>query len=477
MKKFFATLTTLIMTVAICFSFIACGDNSETGENIKTDPSRANKTRYTATPTKNPYGDPISFKDDNFYYYMFYLGDLQNVPLQENVNIFKYDGRNYEYSVTTQKSTSSSIEKQVTTATEYCTDWIRTWSGSLGANINLGAIEISVKNSFEIGVKTSNKKTASETFKEAETFTENYSETVKFSFNDSCEQGFYRYILMGEINVYGVVIYDFKNDTYKLTNYSLLAARYFTFDYCSSSAQFKNESYETLPFNLDEQYIKNLPVPEQSIESIGSNVPPTIETLKPEINSIVFNRQSCKLDNGFDPRDAGTDIDISAHSTFELYDLQLHNCVKLSDGKYCVPDGLEPQLILKLLQDPAHLPTGKQFGSTNWTKHWVSDDNYSKLIYGTNITNQMIRSGAYYLKISYTDGSIEEFNGVHILEGASKDNLISLNFDLKSGKILKSIDVVFVYELFYDYMSHAFDWNGTKCYANWRCSATLQFET
>lgn len=485
MKKIVSSVS-FVSTVLALFFITACGSSVPNNENMFVAP-----TRYNIEASENPYDDIISFKDDSFYYYLFYLGDIQYVPLQENINVYKYDGRDYEFSITTKKSTSSSIEKQVTNVIEHCTDWMSSWSSSLenkvSASIGVGKLGASISANLEVGysdsIETSKKITASESFTEAEEYTEEYSETFKFAFNNSFDYGYYRYILMGELSVYGVVIYDFKNDIYGLTNYSVLSACYFTFDYCESSAKFDNDNYNVLPFVFDEQYIKNLPMPNYSIyegslsedsgETGTGNLPS--EDLSKRSIDITFMRESCKLDNGFDPSASGTDKDILAHSTFDLFELVLSNSVKGTDGKYYVLKGQKPKLELRVLQNINKLPTGSHLGSVNWTIHNIADDNYDKSVYGTNISGQKLHKGAYYIKVNYIDGSFSEFNAVDILNEAAKNNLILLKFDINSNKILKSIEVVCVYELYYDYMSSIWNWGGTKCYANWRCSISLQF--
>lgn len=476
MKKIFSVLCALILSVTISFSLFGC--DSETDPSPKPPISATvNTTRYKVDKAnENPYGDPISFKDDKNYYYMFYLGDLRGIPLQNNVDVLEYNGIDSTHSVTTSITNSNSIEKQVTTAIEHCTEWTHAWSVSLSKSIGTSVkvfdlINLSTSNSLELGysgsVKNSDKTTATESYKEAQSYTKEHIKTESIAFNSNYEHGFYRYILMGELNVYGVVIYDIANKTYSLTNYPVLAASYYTWDFCATSAQFNTDNYEVLPFELNEQYIKNLPIP---TENIKTN--PVFGQTKDIV--IDYEMQSCLLDNGFDPSESGTEKDKLAHSTFKLFDLVLMNAAEGVNGYY-IPNGKQLKLNLKVLQNPSKLPTGSHLGAVNWTVHNISDDSYDKVVYGTNISGKKIHSGAYYVKITYTDGTFDEFHTVDFLNGAKKNNLISLDFKIDNEKVLKSMEVVIVYELYYDYMRHIFNWGGTKRYANWRCLATLQF--
>lgn len=475
MKKFLKLITASFIAVVSLFSIVGCN-------NSDIDKPPLTSSVCNVQVSENPYSDPISFKDSKNYYYMFYLGNIKDVPLQTGVDVFKYEGIDYSYSFTLETSTTASIEQQVTTAVEHCTEWTSSWSLKLsknvGASVNiLNIINLSSNFGLERGYSKSNKTTdritATESYRKAEISSHTSSTTFSVSFDNSYKEGYYRYILMGELKIYGAVIYDFINGGYSLMNYPVLVASYYSLNYDADSAQFNNYTYTTIPFDLDENYIINLPTPTDSIEDVDISDLPS-EVIPTEAINIDFKRESCKLNNGFDPASSGNKKNELAHSKFNLLELVLDNTIKSSNGKYSIINNLQPKLYLRVLQNPNNLPVGSHIGSVNWTIHYVNNNTYNNAVLGTNITSK-IGKGAYYVKVNYTDGSFNEFNEVNILNGNAKDNLLSLNIDFNSGKKLKSVEVVCVYQLYYDYMAHILNWGGTKCRADWRCSTTLNF--
>ena len=191
--------------------------------------------------------------------------------------------------------------------------------------------------------------------------------------------------------------------------------------------------------------------------------------------SIALDRQSCEVDNGWDPKTPGTEKDILAHSIFNLVELKIDNCFQVEKNTYCLPQGNELKLSLKVLEDTTRLPTGTHLGSPNWTIHYLCEDSYRDKVTGTNISGQKIGYGAYYVKVNYSDGTFSEESKVDIMNGVQKNQTISIALNHNSSKNISSIEFVCVYEIYYDYMSSIWDWDGTKCYSNWRCSTTINF--
>lgn len=55
-------------------------------------------SRYQAEPAGEVRENMISYRDEDHYYYMFYLGELNGVPLQTDAEAFYYGGNDYTYS-------------------------------------------------------------------------------------------------------------------------------------------------------------------------------------------------------------------------------------------------------------------------------------------------------------------------------------------------------------------------------------------
>ena len=188
--------------------------------------------------------------------------------------------------------------------------------------------------------------------------------------------------------------------------------------------------------------------------------------------SIALDRQSCKVDNGWDPRTKGTPDQIKTHSVFELVELRLKNCAQAADGSYYIPQGNSLELAYTVSSNTGNLPRGAAMGWLNWYTHCLTDDSFNTQVYDTNINNKRISQGAYYVKVNYADGTFSESNKVDALKDMVKDEVRNITLNVNANKTIQSIDVVFVYELYYEYYNAAW-WHSD--YSNWRCSTTINF--
>lgn len=228
------------------------------------------KMRYSAVPVSNPYDNMISFKDNNYYYYMFELGTVQYVPLQDDAEVLYYNGIDYSLSFTATTSTSNTIENQVTNAVTHCTEISTTWKAEVKAGWDAWGKFPSVEfgYSYSSSDKESNSTTATQSYKNAATYSETKSENFNITFDEKYDYGWYRWVLMGELNVYGLVVYNCADGSYTLSKYSTVAAQYRCLDYCKSSAQFNDNEYDVISFELDGDYIESLDVPTVDVSTL-----------------------------------------------------------------------------------------------------------------------------------------------------------------------------------------------------------------
>lgn len=183
---------------------------------------------------------------------------------------------------------------------------------------------------------------------------------------------------------------------------------------------------------------------------------------------ISMNRQNCKQDNGYNPSMQDNDDRAGRHDNFDLVKLVITNAEKLNDGSYRIPKGYPLALSLKVLQNVASLPLN---GNAN-TKA-LSDDDYSGSVAGTNISNKKIGYGAYYICITYTDGTKYERNATNILSGKGYNDLVSIEISADTGKTISNISVVVVYEIITKGQGNFWIWWNE--HSNWRLTATLNF--
>lgn len=178
--------------------------------------------------------------------------------------------------------------------------------------------------------------------------------------------------------------------------------------------------------------------------------------------------RNCRQDNGYKTSEQDTDDRAGRHDGFELVRLIVQNAQKLENGKYRVPTDYPVVLSLKVMQDVNNLPLNGNAESKS-----VSDDQYDSTIWDTNINYKKIRYGAYYVCVTYTDGSKTERNATNILEGKNKGSVIRLDITPDTDKVISSVRVDVVYEIFSTGKGFMGIW-WTE-HSNWRCSKTLDF--
>jgi len=218
------------------------------------------KERYAtvsaAEMSNKRFNAEYSFYDDDYEYYIFYLGCVSHVPLQDNVNIYEFNGNEHEKSFTTTAASKTEISKMLSE--------VETRAVTLGVSASSkfkGTGEI-----LNVGLEASQTKSASrsQSISKAVEYSSQTTETTRFCFDGSWEKGFYRYILLGDVDVFGVLIKDINSgDCYTYT-YDVIAAQYYSLDY-SRSALFDEHSDSKLSFSLSTEEIEALERPSRYV--------------------------------------------------------------------------------------------------------------------------------------------------------------------------------------------------------------------
>ena len=222
--------------------------------------------RYLAEPVRDVMDDMISYRDEDHYYYMFYLGELNGVPLQDDAEAFQFNGNAYTYSFQKEQSSSSSIANSVKRAVQECTSW--TESFQFGAVVGIKNIaSIDTGYSEQWGGSTSS--TAESSYEEAFNYAQKQVSSFSITFDERYSVGYYRWIMFGDLDVYAAIEYDLRTGEYVIDNYSVIAAQYFTLDYSPTSGRFNEGAYEQLPFDMNASDIERLPEPTEWISEEG----------------------------------------------------------------------------------------------------------------------------------------------------------------------------------------------------------------
>lgn len=186
---------------------------------------------------------------------------------------------------------------------------------------------------------------------------------------------------------------------------------------------------------------------------------------------INFERQNCKVDAGYDPEQVGGSIAEKTHSTFELISLEMEQCFEIDKdaGIYGIGSNETFKISIKMWE--TNRGAGPDLGWDNWYTHRISNDTYDDRVYGTDINGERVGRGAYYVKITYTDGRVVEKSKTDIFNEVSKGEVVDIPLEPKEGGKIDTIEIVVVYELYYEYYVPIKWPNGET---NWRCSKTLK---
>ena len=274
-KQFLATGLAVLSILSIS----ACNKKEESAsypENTAT--ATAVNLRYTATKYESSsanYKSTYAFYDETYYYYMFYLGQVRRVPLQDNAVVYEYSGSAFSKEFSTQTVNETTVSQMVSNVQSECIEV------SVGTKVEANYEEYLFLAKINAGITVEGKESAantttqSQSYENAKTYSESASETTAFSFDENSAHGFYRYILLGDLEVFGVLVKNIQTGEYYAETYEILVAQYYTLDY-STTSTFNDHEKSFLSFELTEEEIENLPVPEVNIseadEELGEDV-------------------------------------------------------------------------------------------------------------------------------------------------------------------------------------------------------------
>ena len=233
--------------------------------------------KYTV---KNPYelnsgyANQKSFKDNmGNSYRMFFLGRIYDVPLIDTGdNRLSYLGQNGEQNWSVQRADLESIKNQVSLAISKTVN-----VKNVGNNINKNEVPFEEK---KIEPHTSNlsyewSKTWGgiytsylATFQQAVNVSNAQSESVTISFNETYPQGYYRYILMGDLDVFVNVVAETDGRCYYEVISSIVSSQY-KWDYSPTSPLFNDYIPGSLGFDIS--IIDSMSEPSETTDLISQN--------------------------------------------------------------------------------------------------------------------------------------------------------------------------------------------------------------
>lgn len=183
-------------------------------------------------------------------------------------------------------------------------------------------------------------------------------------------------------------------------------------------------------------------------------------------------RFSCKDGTGYDKSVPEPNADWKARLYgVELGELRLHGCEK-TEGGYRVVSAKDFAIRYNVTQNLGSLVSTA--GTKNGAQSlWVNrDENVGA--YDTNLKSP-IGVGAYYVKITYTDGTAKELSRTNFFEGVEKGAHLSIVSakDVDTSKTIQSVAVTLLYETYAGAPGFLGVW--WHEYTNWRCEYTYKF--
>lgn len=511
MKKLLSFLLALFF---VSLTFSACGtsgnDSQSDKENTSSDSTSATlqtekesisldstsatiqpliSERYVIDVARTPATPELTgfLVQGDFTSYCFYLGRVKTVPLSYGP-AERYNGlSDVEITYSNNVVTSESVAKCKSTCFSNTIAHSETtgWSSEFGVEFGIGNDESPIHfqitaSHIQSGSKTA-ETSASKSYNDAlETITAfnvSESESRKYTINSNYPADkYYRVTLFGDCDLYAFYIYD---TVEKILSYSFEECPvdntlYYYIDQ-SDDPYFSRTATASDKISFDSSVVEEIIyslIESTPSEPIGPITPIKMSLLK----------ESCKVNNGYNPATDGGTPATKLHSRFDMFNLTLSGCLSDGDGKYTVRDKDKFDLTLNLLQNPASLPRGigQEMGWANFYSYYVTNDSYFGPVCAFDPNNQIdfldnIGKGACYVTVYLKSGAtVNTVSKNNLMDGMNKGDSLSLVTALGDidPSAIDRIEILVIYELKWEY----YDGWWYSGQANWRCVQTIRFK-
>ncbi len=413
-----------------------------------------------------------SFKDNEYSYYVFYTGRLYNVALENGSRDYYHGFEEKELKFVVSEATTNMVKR---TASQVVVNsshqdfsvsesfkYSKGSNASVGVAINYISASVGMSKSIELGLSA----TQSWGFSQSETISKSYEDCVtkskeeetslKINFNSKYPVGYYLYTLIGDLDVYNIVVVDRDTEEFEVYTFSSVVTSNRQLLYLGDELEYSSEPSDPLEFDLSK------------VEDCLLKEPTTdISELNDSVITVTMNRYNCNDGNNYNKNEREESATWrSRHNGYEIGQLNLYGCVK-NGNQYNIVDENNFAIRYQVLKDTEDLPRV----NTSSTK--LANDKATS-VKGTNI-NERVGYGAYWVRVTYTDGSQDTFNKTNVLKNATKGTIVTLltKNDIDTKKSIESIDVVLVYEI--DAGAPGFLGIWWHEYTNWRCEYKYSF--
>ena len=219
-------------------------------ENVSTS-DELYSVALSSEQNKKNYNLQESFRDDNLWYYVYYLGRVSGVPIGNiTANWYKYDGKIESTQVfTISEMTTETVSKSFEESNSLTDSWTKELTGSAktglsntvsaevkaSASVDAGfasagveaSTGVSVEQTLEFGleekfgINSSKGSTLSQLNESSKATTLVTEKTMSFTFApDITPSGYYNYVTLGVADVFGLVIFNPDKAEATITSFS-----------------------------------------------------------------------------------------------------------------------------------------------------------------------------------------------------------------------------------------------------------------
>lgn len=465
-KKIIFCLIMVISIVFILASFAGC--SYLTPESPNSDKT-VKEIDVSKTPmlSANRIGEVVStdspvmttcFKDDDFFYYFFDLGQIMNVPLGDFTNLIHFVNMGQSVTYSHERSTvkAESMSSLVSSTTQRSVNLSATKSIKIGAEVGKKDIfKVSAETAYSLSASYSSSNSITESYQKAETFSESEENKYSLTFNKDMSDGYYGYVLTGAVEVYALVVHDLKTNEYIVEYYNDLLRTWSEFYYFSDSKDFVNYKYQSIDFTLPDE----LPIPTMKVDNH------TNQTYNPITVQMV--RYNCNDGDHYDKNKQEESAEWrNKHDGYEVGELIIYGCKQVGNT-FVMGDINQFSVKYHILQNTYDLPR-------NGCELCKIEDDSETNVRGTSIDSR-VGHGAYWLRVTYSDSTQQEFKATNQFDNCTPNTYIEFinNTNINKEKNIFNIEVVVVYEIYAGAPGVFGIW--WHQYTNWRCEYTFVF--
>jgi len=271
--KRFSVMILLFIVALLSVGLTSCeDDNAKYVKNGDGEHISVSNLEQVAVKNENFLESEVSWYDDEYNYYVYEVGVIENVPLTSVYTVIPYKTGEFTYEREVVKTTQESIETSTATAVTRSVTTTNAYSKTVDLELKSELAKTLTAN-VKRGYTFSTTKTEQEQDVWEQTYTSCVSTSnseknkITIEFNSSCKPGNYLYLHLGDVAVYYVVIQsrDDSDDTCYVDVYNKILNNKYVLHYAGESKNYPINKEEKI--NIDLSFIEDLAEPSTYIES------------------------------------------------------------------------------------------------------------------------------------------------------------------------------------------------------------------